>query len=59
MPDEAPPLDPFTQLAEGAAQAHELFSAYVGAGFTRAEALQILIGIMVAALHQGPQPGSA
>jgi hypothetical protein len=55
LPDTPPP-DPFTHLAEGAAQAHELFSAYVGAGFRRDEALQILIGIMAAAFSNGPRP---
>ena len=56
MPDDAPP-DPFTQLAEGAAQQHELFMAYVNAGFTRAEALQILLGVMAVAIAHGQQPG--
>ena len=38
------PVDPFSALAEGAAQLHELFMAYVHAGFARTEALQIVIG---------------
>jgi hypothetical protein len=42
------PADPMTSLAEGAIQCHELFSAYVSAGFTRPEALQIVIGIVAA-----------
>lgn len=40
------PQDPIGQLAEGAAQLHELFMSYVDAGFTRSEALQIIIGII-------------
>jgi hypothetical protein len=42
------PEDPITLLAEGAAQLHELFTAYVNAGFARPEALQIVIGIITA-----------
>ena len=34
------PEDPITSLAEGAAQLHELFTAYVNAGFSRDEAAQ-------------------
>lgn len=40
------PPDPIGRLAEGAAQLHELFSAYVHAGFTRGEALQLVIVII-------------
>lgn len=39
-----------TALAEGAASMHELFMAYVASGFTRAEALQIVIALMTASL---------
>ena len=53
MPDE--PEDPITLLAEGAAQVHELFMAYVNAGFGRAEALQIVIGIITAPIGGGGQ----
>lgn len=42
------PEDPITQLAEGAAQLHELFLAYVTAGFTEQQAL-FLIGQMIQA----------
>lgn len=53
-PDEnRTPDDPMTALAEGAAQAHELFSAYMDAGFTRPEALQITIGIIKASIGLG------
>lgn len=53
-PDSDPPPDPMTALAEGAAQMHELFAAYVDAGFARAEALQILIAVVTASI-QPPQ----
>ena len=58
MPDG--PADPLTELAKGAAQAHELFMAYVDAGFTRQEALQIVIGMITAGIatqgqSNGPQ----
>lgn len=49
MPD---PEDPITLLAEGAAQLHELFLAYIGAGFTEHQAL-FLIGQMIQASIQG------
>ena len=45
MPEDGP-LDPISALAEGAAQLHELFMAYVNADFTRAEALQIIIAMV-------------
>ena len=44
---EQPP-EPMTQLAEGAAQLHELLTAYVTAGFTRSEAMEIVIAIITA-----------
>lgn len=44
------PAEPMTALAAGAAQQHELFMAWVGAGFTRAEALQLLLGVIGAGL---------
>jgi hypothetical protein len=47
------PDDPITQLAEGAAQLHELFLAYVGAGFSENQALY-LVGQMVTAALRGP-----
>jgi hypothetical protein len=46
--DDNTPGDPMTQLAAGAAQQHEMFMAYVEAGFTRPEALKIMIAIIVA-----------
>lgn len=40
------PQNPLSALASAAAQLHELFMAYVNAGITRPEALQIVIGII-------------
>ena len=37
-----PPEDPITNLAQAAAQMHELFLAYVNAGFTEAQALYLI-----------------
>lgn len=39
-----------TALAEGAAQLHELFTAYVNAGFARAEALKIVTAMVTASI---------
>ncbi len=44
------PPDPLTELAKGAVSAHEMFMAYVDAGFSRPEALQIIVGILTAGL---------
>lgn len=52
--DENLPPDPMSQLATGAAQQHELFMAWVRAGFSRAEALQIIIAIVTAGIAKGP-----
>lgn len=48
------PDDPLTVLMEGAAQTHELFRAYVDAGFTEQQALY-LVGQMMRAAMGGPQ----
>jgi len=40
------PQDPMTMLATGAAAQHEIFMAYVAAGFTRPEALSIIIAMI-------------
>lgn len=37
------PRNPFGEMAAAAVQLHELFSSFVAAGFTRAEALEIMI----------------
>lgn len=39
------PKDPIGPMAEGAISVHELFKAYIQAGFTRREALEIVIGL--------------
>jgi hypothetical protein len=46
------PADPLTSLAESAIHAHEMLTAYVDAGFTRAEALQVIIGIFTAGIRK-------
>jgi hypothetical protein len=45
------PVDPLTELAKAAAQLHELFRAYVDAGFSEQQALYLVGKIM---LGQGP-----
>lgn len=40
------PDDPMTELAQGAAQTHELYTAYVKAGFTEAQAMQIICALI-------------
>lgn len=51
MGDGEGPADPFSALAEGAAQLHELFTAYTNAGFSRPEALQIVIAMVTASIR--------
>jgi hypothetical protein len=53
---ESGPADPVTVLAAGAAQAHELFTAWVDAGFTDRQALYLLGQVMAAsaAAARGP-----
>lgn len=41
MGDEGMPNSPLTALAEGAAQLHEVYSAYVAAGFSEQQALYL------------------
>ena len=43
------PEDPTTMLAQGAAQLHELFLAYVAAGFTEAQAMQVVSAMVIGA----------
>lgn len=47
--------EPFTKLQEMAVQMHELFSAYMGAGFSCAEAFE-LVRTALAATLRGPTP---
>lgn len=51
---EMPP-NPFSQLAAAATATHEMFAAYIDAGFTRAEALHLVTAIMVAATQNAPR----
>ncbi|MGW4825392.1 hypothetical protein ACWEP4_42605 [Streptomyces sp. NPDC004227] len=51
MPDS--PQDPITNLAAGAAQLHELYSAYVDAGFTPDQAMQIVLTIISSGARGG------
>lgn len=45
MSPDLPP-DPMTATAAGAAQMHELFTAYVEVGFTRPEAMQVVLALI-------------
>jgi len=47
------PDDPITQLATAAVSLHELYTAYVGAGFTENQALY-LVGVILSANLRGP-----
>lgn len=49
------PEDPMTQLATGVAQQHEMFMAYVDAGFTRPEALKIIIAMLTMHVSDGDE----
>ena len=40
------PAEPLTQLAEGAAQMHEMFLAYQHAGFTEHQALYLVAAVL-------------
>jgi hypothetical protein len=51
VPDE--PQSPITELAAGAAQLHELFTAQVQAGFTETQAMQIILAIVTAGIGGG------
>jgi hypothetical protein len=42
---ELPP-EPMSEMGESAASLHELFLVYVRAGFTRVEAMQLVILVM-------------
>jgi hypothetical protein len=55
MPDG--PVDPLTDLVKGAVQVHEMYCAYVDAGFSRKEALQIIIGILTAGMRRDGTDG--
>ena len=46
------PADPITALVAAAAQQHELYLAYVAAGFTSAQAMQLICAMVAAAVNQ-------
>lgn len=52
QPEQMPP-SPISGLAQSAIASFELFRSYVDAGFTRDEALRIVIGILVAGMGSG------
>lgn len=49
------PSDPITELAQAAMQLHELFTAYVEAGFTEQQALYLVGKIMTAGVQPPEQ----
>lgn len=49
------PTDPFTATQEGAHQTHELFVAYIDAGFTEAQAMHIVVSLLLTAAAGGQQ----
>lgn len=52
MPEnDQTPLSPLTTVAAGAIQVHELFMSYVNAGFTRNEALQLIMLVMTSGMN--------
>lgn len=44
---EPAPQSPFTELAAAAVQLHEMFRAFLDAGFTEYQALQLAVAIIV------------
>lgn len=44
------PEDPITQLAAAAVQLHELYNSYVAAGFTEAQAFDLVKAILTASV---------
>ena len=51
------PPDPLTELMKGAAHAHEMYRAYVDAGFTEEQALRLIIA-MIASMAANMNGGS-
>ncbi|GAA1888291.1 hypothetical protein GCM10009837_07670 [Streptomyces durmitorensis] len=47
MPD---PEDPITELAAGAAQLHEVYLAYLDAGFTNDQAFDLTKAVLIASI---------
>ncbi len=46
------PRDPVSALTEGAIQQHEMFLAYIEAGFTHDEAIQLIVGLLAAYVNK-------
>jgi hypothetical protein len=49
------PPPPLTVLAAAAAQMHEMLLAYVAAGFSRAEGMQMICAVLAAMVPKGGQ----
>lgn len=49
MSDELPP-SPVSVLAASAAQTHELYTAYLNAGFTKTQAMQLVCAALQASI---------
>ncbi|MCQ1575364.1 hypothetical protein [Streptomyces parvus] len=47
------PTDPITALAAAAVQLHEMHQAYVEAGFTEQQALELVKAVIVASIGGG------
>ncbi len=48
------PNDPITPLTAGAAEQHEMFLAWIAAGFTEAQALELMKAAITAVILKGP-----
>lgn len=53
MAPQGLPPSPFTDLAATAVQMHELFTAWVNAGFTEEQAMQMMCTILAGATRRG------
>jgi hypothetical protein len=53
------PVDPMTALAENATMMHELLISYVAAGFTRSEAMQVVLTITAEGMRAARENGSS
>ena len=52
---EGGPREPSAAIRQGASTLHEFYNAFVSAGFSKPEALQLIMGIMAAAGAQGQE----
>jgi len=53
LPPEGTPSDPLTYLEQGAAQRHELVRAHEAVGFSRSEAMQVMLTVVTATIMKG------